>query len=86
MFRVIYWSTRQKAGISDPYGQSDHDDEEKANKLVAGLMKDCDIYRVELWQLAQIKSVSKPPIVEKRHGNKAHLKLKGATMEEEECG
>ena len=74
VYKVIYWSTRQKNGIIHSYGSQCCKSKGAAEKVVDSLQKSVDMYRIETWQ--KVGDWSGSIVVEDRHGNPAHLKLK----------
>ncbi len=79
IYRLMYWSTRKEAEIWNPYGTSDYEDRRAVRIAKKNIEWNADVYKTEVWKLTELMEREK--IVEKYHGNPAHLNLKNSRWE-----
>jgi hypothetical protein len=48
-YRIIYWSTAEKHGKLKPYGTEDYDSMPDVLSAESKLIRDPEIYRIEIW-------------------------------------
>jgi hypothetical protein len=73
IYRVLYWSTRQRGDVTEPYGQDDCSDKAAAEGLRDKLIGSKDMYRIEIWRRSDVWTG--PVVVEEYHGNEAHKRV-----------